>query len=331
MTWGEIGVDSAANRSFQSNVDTPLSLAGAAFGVVWEVIAVKRFSEILARGDFAVTAELNPPKGADLAPLLKRAAALGGAVDAFNLTDSAGANMSMSPIAAAHLMADAGLEPILQITGRDRNRIALQADMLAAAALGVRNVLCMSGDPPGRGDHPDAAGVFDLKAESLLSAVSSLNAGADMYGNPLRGEPPALFAGAVANPGADDLDAELRRMEEKVRLGAAFFQTQAVYDSAALDRFMRSARSFGVPVLAGVIVLKSARMARFLDENLPGVSVPQSVIAEMESADDKAAAGVRVAARTIQDARDICGGAHVMAVGWERHIPDILSAAGLER
>ena len=308
-----------------------MSLAGAAFGVVWEVIAVKRFSEILARGDFAVTAELNPPKGADLAPLLKRAAALGGAVDAFNLTDSAGANMSMSPIAAAHLMADAGLEPILQITGRDRNRIALQADMLAAAALGVRNVLCMSGDPPGRGDHPDAAGVFDLKAESLLSAVSSLNAGADMYGNPLRGEPPALFAGAVANPGADDLDAELRRMEEKVRLGAAFFQTQAVYDSAALDRFMRSARSFGVPVLAGVIVLKSARMARFLDENLPGVSVPQSVIAEMESADDKAAAGVRVAARTIQDARDICGGAHVMAVGWERHIPDILSAAGLER
>ena len=301
---------------------------------VWrrlEVISVNRFSEILARGEFAVTAELNPPKGADLAPLLKRAKALRGSVDAFNLTDSAGANMSMSPIAAAHLMADEGLEAILQITGRDRNRIALQADLLAAAALGVRNVLCMSGDPPGRGDHPDAAGVFDLKAESLLSAVSSLNSGADMYGSPLRGEPPALFAGAVANPGADDLDSELRRMEEKARLGAAFFQTQAVYDSAALDVFMRSARSFGVPVLAGVIVLKSARMARFLDENLPGVSVPQSVIAEMESAEDKPAAGVRVAARTVREAQDICGGAHIMAIGWESRIPDILAAAGLER
>lgn len=296
-----------------------------------EVVSVNRFSEILARGDFAVTAELNPPKGADLAPLLARADSLRGSVDAFNLTDSAGANMSMSPIAAAHLMADAGLEAILQITGRDRNRIALQADLLAAAALGVQSVLCMSGDPPGRGDHPDAAGVFDLKAESLLSAVSSLNSGADMYGNPLRGEPPALFAGAVANPGADDLDRELRRMEEKARLGAAFFQTQGVYDSDALDEFMQSARSIGVPVLAGVIVLKSARMARFLDENLPGVSVPQSVIAEMETADDKPAAGVRVAARTIRDARDICGGAHVMAIGWESRIPDILAAAGLER
>ena len=292
---------------------------------------MKRFSDILARGEFAATAELNPPKGADLAPLLKRAKALGGCVDAFNLTDSAGANMSMSPIAAAHLMVDAGLEPILQITGRDRNRIALQADLLAAAALGVRNVLCMSGDPPGRGDHPDAAGVFDLKAETLLSAVSSLNAGADMYGNPLRGEPPALFAGAVANPGADDIDRELRRMEEKARLGAAFFQTQAVYDAAALDKFMQSARAFGVPVLAGIIVLKSARMARFLDANLPGVSVPPSVIAEMESAEDKAAAGVRIAARTVREARGVCDGAHIMAIGWESRIPDILDAAGLPR
>lgn len=292
---------------------------------------MKPFSEVLARGGFAVTAELNPPKGADLSPLLRRARELSERVDAFNLTDSAGANMSMSPVAAAHLMADEGIEAILQITGRDRNRIALQSDLLAAAALGVRNVLCMSGDPPGRGDHPDAAGVFDLKAETLLGAVSSLNAGADMYGNPLRGEPPALFAGAVANPGADDPDSELKRMEEKARLGAAFFQTQAVYDSAALDRFMQAARSVGVPVLAGVIVLKSARMARFLDENLPGVSVPQSVIAEMESAADKPTAGVRIAARSVREARDICDGAHIMAIGWESRIPDILRAAGLTR
>ncbi len=289
---------------------------------------MQTFSEALKSGRFVVTSELNPPKGADLSTLFRHAEALSGMVDAFNLTDSAGANMTMAPFAAAHLMLDRGIEPILQVTGRDRNRIALEGEILAAAALGITNVLCMSGDPPGRGDHPDAVGVFDLKAETLLDAVKSMNSGADMYGNELKGTP-SIFAGAVANPGADDIDHELARMEEKVRRGAAFFQTQAVYDAAAFEKFMETARGFGVPVLAGMIVLKSGRMARFLDEKLPGVSVPQSIIDEMDSARDRPAAGVGIAARLIREVRDMCDGTHIMAIGWESRIPAILAAADL--
>ena len=155
-----------------------------------------------------------------------------------------------------------------------------------------------------------------------------MNAGADMYGNELKGAP-SVFAGAVANPGADDLDTELARMEEKVRAGAAFFQTQAVYDAASFERFMEGARGFGAPILAGMIVLKSGKMARFLDDKLPGVTVPQGIIAEMDVAEDKAAAGVRIAARLISEVRGMCSGVHIMAIGWEARIPAILEAAGL--
>ena len=289
---------------------------------------MQTFSKVLESGRFVVTSELNPPKGTDLSILFRHAEALNGMVDAFNVTDSAGANMTMAPIAAAHIMLDRGIEPILQLTGRDRNRIALEGEILAAAALGITNILCMSGDPPGRGDHPDAVGVFDLKAETLLEAVKAMNSGADMYGNELKGTP-SIFAGAVANPGADDVDHELARMEEKVRRGAAFFQTQAVYDAAAFEKFMETARGFGVPVLAGMIVLKSARMARFLNDKLPGVSVPQSIIDEMDSARDRQATGVQIAARLIREVRDMCDGTHIMAIGWESRIPAILAAAGL--
>ena len=289
---------------------------------------MQKFCESLTSGKFVVTTELNPPKGTDLGTLFKHAAALSGMVDAFNLTDSPGANMTMAPIAAAHLMIDRGIEPILQVTGRDRNRIALEGEVLAAAALGIYNILCMSGDPPGRGDHPDAVGVFDLRAETLLEAVKAMNTGADMYGNSLKGAP-SIFAGAVANPGADDLDIELARMEEKVRMGAEFFQTQAVYDAAGFEKFMETARSFGIPVLAGMIVLKSARMARFLNDKLPGVSVPESVIKEMDSAENPAATGVAITSRLIREVRDMCDGTHIMAIGWESRIPAILSAADL--
>ncbi len=289
---------------------------------------MQTFTESLKSGEFVVTTELNPPKGTDLRRLFREADTLSGKVDAFNLTDSPGANMSMAPIAAAHLMQDRGIEPILQVTGRDRNRIALEGEILAAAALGITNLLCMSGDPPGRGDHPDAVGVFDLRAETLLEAVSAMNSGSDMYGNELRGTP-SIFAGAVANPGADDLDVELARMEEKVRMGASFFQTQAVYDAATFETFMETARGFGVPVLAGMIVLKSARMARFLDENLPGVSVPDSIIDEMDSAEVPAETSMEITSRLIRDVRDMCDGTHIMAIGWESRIPEILGRSGL--
>ena len=289
---------------------------------------MQTYAESLKSGKFVVTTELNPPKGTDLRRLFKHAESLSSMVDAFNLTDSPGANMTMAPIAAAHLMLDRGIEPILQVTGRDRNRIALEGEVLAAAALGISNILCMSGDPPGRGDHPDAVGVFDLKAETLLAAVKAMNAGADMYGNELRGSP-SILAGAVANPGADDLDTELSRMEEKVRMGASFFQTQAVFDAVTFETFMDTARGFGVPVLAGMIVLKSARMARFLNDNLPGVSVPASVIEEMEGAQDRVAAGINITSRLIREVRDMCDGTHIMAIGGESRIPAILEEADL--
>jgi len=288
------------------------------------------FSKTLESGEFVVTAELNPPKGTDLGPLFERAEMLRGWVDAFNLTDSAGANMTMAPVAVAHKLLDRGIEPIVQFTGRDRNRIALEGDMLAAYALGVTNLLCMSGDPPGAGDHPDAVGVFDLRAETLLEAATKLNAGADLHGNRLSGAT-VLFAGAVVNPGADDVERELARMEDKARLGAAFFQTQGVYDPSAFESFMARAGEFGVPVLAGVIVLKSARMARFLNSRLPGVNVPQPLIDEMEAAADPSAAGVEIAARHIRELRGMCDGVHVMTIGGEARIPAILAAAGLEK
>ena len=215
----------------------------------------------LQSGDFVITTELNPPKGTELAPMLERAESLRDVVDAFNLTDSHTARMSMSPIAAAHLLIDKGLEPILQITCRDRNRIALQADVLAAAALGIRNIVTMTGDHPGGGDHPDAKAVFDVNSTALLQSLTSLKDGSDMSGAELRGTP-ELFVGAVVNPGADDLDREIGRMEEKIEAGAAFFQSQAVYDPAEFERFMRRVEGYGVPILAGCIMLKSGRMAR---------------------------------------------------------------------
>ncbi len=280
---------------------------------------------LFAEREFAITTELNPPKGTDLAPLLAKAEALRSVVDAFNLTDSHTARMSMAPIAAAARLADAGLTPILQITCRDRNRIALQADALAAAALGVRHILTMTGDHPAGGDHPDAKPVFDVDSTSLLAALSALTAGSDMSGSALRGAPD-LTLGAVVNPGADDLDTEIRRMEQKIEAGAAFFQTQAVYDAAEFERFMGRVDGFGVPVLAGCIMLKSANMARNLNANVPGISVPDGIINELAAASDRRSASAQIAARTIRAIRPMCQGAHIMAIGWEELIPRVVEA-----
>ena len=290
---------------------------------------MSRLSEVLSSGEFAVTCELNPPKGADLGPLFKKAESLRGSVTAFNLTDSAGSNMSMAPIGAARLLAERGIETILQVTCRDRNRIALQSELLAAAALGLPNVLCMSGDPPGVGDHADAKAVFDIDAVGLLRAVQAMQGGADMGGNDLDG-PVEIFAGAVANPGAPDVDKEVGRMQDKIEAGASFFQTQGIYEPESFARFMEAASGLGAPVLAGIIVLKSANMARYLNENLPGVFVPPAIVSELESTADRRATSVEIAARVIREVRDMCAGAHVMALGWEARIPRIIESAGLK-
>lgn len=276
-----------------------------------------------------ITAELNPPKGVDLSPLLATAEALRELVAAFNVTDSQSAVMVQAGLALAHRLVDRGLEPILQVSCRDRNRIALQSDLLAAAALGVRTVLCLTGDDPRRGDHPDAKPVFDLDAMALLRATAALRGGKDLTGNALK-DAPDLLAGAVVNPGAPDLEKELRRMDEKVAAGAAFFQTQAVFDLALLDRFRRRVDGLGVPVLIGVIIPKSVRMARWMNQNLPGVHVPDDVVEELERSPRPFEAGVTIAARVTAEAIAGFKGAHLMALGWEHRIPEVLHQAGVK-
>ena len=289
---------------------------------------MSKFAEALQSGRFVVTAELNPPKGTDLASLYEKAETLKHVVDAFNLTDSHGSRMSMSPLAAARLLAERGIEPILQMTGRDRNRIALQGDLLGAHALGISNILCMSGDHPRGGDHPDAKPVFDLEAVTLLEAIKTLSSGHDMGGNPLKGRP-AFCAGAVANPGAEDLDKELGRMAEKLEAGAGFFQTQAVYDPATFDRFMNAVHKYNVPILAGFIMLKSGNMARNLNANLPGVSVPEEIVQMLDAAEDRRGKSVEISAGVIKEIRPMCQGVHIMAIGWEALIPQVLQDAGI--
>ena len=286
------------------------------------------FAEALKSGRFVVTAELNPPKGTNLAPLLEKAEMLRKIVDAFNLTDSHASRMTMAPLAAAHLLIDRGIEPILQVTCRDRNRIALQSDLLSAYALGISNVLCMTGDHPSASDHPDAKPVFDLEAIALLRALSSLQSGEDIGGSRLRGDP-SFCLGAVVNPGAPDLNKELRRMEEKIEAGATFFQTQAVYDPGAFERFMNTVHKYNVPVLAGFIMLKSAEMARNFNANLPGFFVPEEIIQEMDEAEDRGEKSVEIMSSIIRDTKPMCQGVHIIAAGWESRIPQVLQGAGI--
>ena len=288
------------------------------------------FADAIKSGKFLVTAELNPPKGTDLSELMKKAELLRGWVDAFNLTDSAGANMTMAPIAAAAKMKDAGFEPLIQMTSRDRNRIAVQGDMLASAALGVTTIVLMGGDKPDAGDHPEAKGVFDLDTAALLKTATALNAGKDMMGNDLKGET-HFTIGATCNPGSSDVDKEVDRMKEKMEFGATFFQTQAVYDVEGFERFMEKAGKLDTPVIAGCIIIKSGTMARWMNENLFGVNVPQNLIDEMDATEDKNAKAIEIGARLVSQLRKSAGGVHMMGIGWENRIPPILEAAGLEK
>ena len=288
------------------------------------------FVEVLESGKFVVTAELNPPKGTNLEPLFAHAERLKDDIDAFNLTDSHSARMSMAPMGAASLLVQRGIEPIMQVTCRDRNRIALQSDLLAAHALGVRNVLTMTGDTPAAGDHPDAKGVFDVDGIGLLQAVAALQSGQDLGRQSLRGAPD-FCVGAVVNPGAPDLQKELGRMRDKMACGARFFQTQAVYDPAAFAAFMQEVRDDKVSILASCIVLRSANMANMARRlnTVPGISIPEHLIKEMEDAADPARQGIAIAGRIIRELKSLAHGIHLIAIGQESRIPEILDEAGL--
>ncbi|MCZ6643030.1 MAG: methylenetetrahydrofolate reductase, partial [Gammaproteobacteria bacterium] len=272
---------------------------------------------------FVVTSELTPPKGTNLDELLSTASVLKDCVDAINLTDSHSALMSTSPLAAAHLLIDEGVEPILQLVTRDRNRIALQSDMLGAYVLGVRNLVCMGGDPPTVGDHPNAKPVFDLVTTELINAAGCLNDGVDLAGCKLKA-PTDFCIGAVVNPGASELAAEITRMEAKVAAGARFFQTQAVYDIATFEEFLRGVEHLNVAIIAGVMPIKSVKMARYANEKIPGIAIPEALSRQIDQADDVAATSIRLAAETVAALESLCAGVHLMMLGAELRIPRIL-------
>jgi len=285
--------------------------------------------QALLAGEFVVTAEVAPPKGTDITEMMENAEHLRGKVHAINVTDQQSSVMRLGSLATCYLLKGAGLEPVFQLATRDRNRIALQSDLLSAAALSVENVLCLTGDHTVLGDHPQAKPVFDLDSVSLLKAASRLQEGYDLAGNELEGAP-VFHLGAVVTPGYEPLEPQLLKMEKKVKAGARFFQTQAVYDPELFRRFMEGASEIGVPVMIGFVILKSAGMARFMNKNVAGVSVPDWIIDEMKATDDKVATGIKIAARIIRQTREICQGLHLMPMGWERYVPEILAEAGIE-
>ncbi len=277
----------------------------------------------LNAGQFVITTEIAPPKGVDTSDALETARSLQG-MTAVNVTDNQGANMRMTPLAMAALLVRQGIEPVLQLTCRDRNRMALQSDLLGAAALGVENLLMLSGDHPRFGDHPEAKQVFDLDSIQALDTVRVLVDGEDMAGKPLQGSP-RFFAGAAVTPEAEPFELMFQKYAKKIQAGARFFQTQAVFDHEKLERFMAEANPLGVPVLLGVLLLKSARMAEFLNRNIPGVRVPQALIDRLAAAPEPLEEGIAIARETVGMARRHCQGVHLMTLGHENRIPDILA------
>jgi len=286
---------------------------------------------VLEKGKFVITCEVGPLKGTDTAEVIEAAELLKGKVDAANVTDQQSSVMRLGSLAVSHLLKEKGLEPIFQMTCRDRNRLALQSDLLSAHVMGIENVLAITGDLPSLGDHPEAMPVYDLDSVQLLWVISRLNEGYDMVGNELQGRTD-LFPGAVVNPGADteaSLELQIIKMEKKINVGARFFQTQAIYDVDSFAKFMKRVEGFKVPVLAGIIPLKSVGMARFMNRSVAGVFVPEELIEKMADAENKTQTGIQIAADLIKDLKDICQGVHVMAIGWEKKVPQILDAAGL--
>ena len=291
-----------------------------------------RITELFDNGQFVVTAEVGPPKGIDASHVVEEAKEYLSGITAVIVTVNQSSVMRMGSLPACVMLKNAGLTPILQLTCRDRNRIALQSELLGAAALGIDNILCLTGDHTKMGDHAGAKPVFDLDSVSLLHTVCQLEKGVDLGGNPLVGEAPKFAKGAVVSPCSDSVDAQLAKMERKVMAGAEYFQTQAVFDSEKFISFMEKAKQFGKPVQLGVIIPKSAGMAKFMNKNVAGVHVPQWMIDELAADKEKAKlgiTGVELAAKVIKECRPYCQGLHIMALGWEAKVPELLKLAGI--
>ena len=284
----------------------------------------------LAEGTPTITAEVMPPRGGDPSHTLTMAKALRGRVHAVNVTDGSRAVMRMSSLAVCRLLLDTGIEPVLQLACRDRNRIGLQADLLGAHALGIRNLLCLTGDPVRAGDQPKARPVNELESVRLLQQVTAFNRGDDPVKGALPDGPTALFAGAAADPHCPSQSGLLKRLERKRDAGARFVQTQMVMDGAVLERFCKEmAAPLELPVLAGVFLLKSAKNARFINRMVPGACIPDDLIARLENAADPAAEGICIASEQVNRYLGVAQGVHLMAIRAEERIPLILDQAGV--
>ena len=291
------------------------------------------FKEILRSGEFVITSEIGPPKGIDLSKMAHHISLLKEKVHALNVTDNQSSVMRYPSLGGAMLIKELGGEPILQMTCRDRNRLALQADLLFAFSRGIRNVLCLTGDAVPVGDHKTAKSVFDLDSTQLLRAIRSLEAGKDLGGNALEGKV-EFCTGAIVTPEAHPLEPQLIKFEKKVECGAEFFQTQAVYDLDRFRTFMEYALKFPVKILAGIVLLTSAKMAKYMTENVPGIFVPQALIDELANAPKGQALkkGIEIAGRMIRSIQGegLSHGVHIMAIGREEVVPEILQAAGVK-
>ena len=290
-----------------------------------------KFKEILNSGKFIVTSEISPPKGINIEKIIHHIDLLKDKVDALNVTDHQSSVMRFPSLGGCLAIKEQGGEPILQMTCRDRNRIALQAELLLAYSRGIRNVLCLTGDAVVVGDHKEAKGVFDLDSLQLLRTIRQMELGKDLGGNDLDGTV-EFCAGAIVTPEARPIEPQLFKFEKKVGAGAEFFQTQAIYDLNNFAKFMQNARQFPVKMLAGIVLLSSAKMAKYMTENVPGIFVPQNLIDELASAPKGGALkkGIEIAGRMIANLKKeaLCDGVHIMAIGREEVVPDILKAAG---
>ncbi|MEH2076420.1 MAG: methylenetetrahydrofolate reductase [Nostoc sp.] len=288
------------------------------------------FQRAVQAGEFLVTAEVAPPKGGDPTHMIQMAATLKGRVHAVNVTDGSRAVLRMSSLMASVILSQNGIEPICQIACRDRNRISLQADLMGAHALGIRNILALTGDPVKAGDHPDAKAVFDLEAVRLLQLIRKMNQGVDCNEKPLTDGALDLFVGAAVDPQCKSWSGLQSRFERKIEAGAQFFQSQLITDFDVLEKFMDTiAAGYKKPILAGIFLLKSAKNAQFINRCVPGVNIPQYIIDRLAKAKDPFEEGIKIAAEQVQIARQLCQGVHMMAVKREDAIAPILDLAGI--
>ncbi|AFZ42777.1 methylenetetrahydrofolate reductase [Halothece sp. PCC 7418] len=292
---------------------------------------MSRFRQAVEANEFLVTAEVTPPKGGNPERMLRVAQALKGRVHAVNITDGSRAVLRMSSLAASVILLKHDIEPVCQVACRDRNLIGIQSDLMGAHALGIRNILALTGDPVKAGDHPKAKAVFNLESVRLLKLINKLNEGTDFNDKPLPDGELELFAGAAVDPQSDSWSGLQKRFERKVEAGAEFFQSQMLTDFDRLEKFMNEVASPAKkPILAGIFLFKSAKNARFIQKYVPGVHVPEEIIQRLDRAQDPLQEGIKIAAEDVQKARELCQGVHMMAIKKEEVVPEILDLAGVK-